>query len=204
MRDPIILFLLGLISLSFVPLGPQVPAVSATDPTRYFLIARFDGWNASQPVVNPTIQSLFLFVGESFTVTVQSVDVTHTLAYYLPGTLPQEVSLPFEANPKRLAGTTDIPRGAFRALTFSFSTNGLFEYYCEYHSFSMHGKVRVLRSPDINKDRVVNILDLVIVASVFLTTPASTNWRPDADLNFDNVVNILDLVIVAGNFLRTL
>lgn len=204
MQDHKIVFLLSLAFLSFIPLAPQVQTVSAADPTRYFLFAHFAGWNASQPVVNPTIQSVFLFVGESFTVTAQSVDTTHNLAYYQPGTLSQEVSFPTEPNAKRLASTADIRLGFSRALTFTFQAHGFFEYYCEYHPLSMHGKVRVLRSPDINRDRVVNILDLVIVATVFLTTPTSPNWRPDADLNFDNVVNILDLVIVAANMFRTL
>jgi len=53
---------------------------------------------------------------------------------------------------------------------------------------------------DINHDRVVNILDLVKVASKFGTNPASPGWNPLCDLNRDNVVNILDLVITSANF----
>ena len=45
---------------------------------------------------------------------------------------------------------------------------------------------------DLNNDGVVNILDLVMVASKFGTTSAI------ADLNGDNTVNIQDLVLVAG------
>ena len=45
---------------------------------------------------------------------------------------------------------------------------------------------------DINKDGVVNILDLVIVANAFGTA--------EPDLNGDGVVNIQDLVIVANAF----
>ena len=49
---------------------------------------------------------------------------------------------------------------------------------------------------DVNSDGVVNILDLVLVASDF------GNEGPDlvADVNRDAVVNILDLVLVAGAF----
>ena len=47
-------------------------------------------------------------------------------------------------------------------------------------------------SPDINGDRTVNVLDLVIVANAFGTK--------EPDLNGDGVVNILDLVIVANAF----
>ena len=48
---------------------------------------------------------------------------------------------------------------------------------------------------DINSDGVVNILDLVFVASAFGKTEPN-----DADVNGDGVINILDLVFVASNF----
>ena len=46
---------------------------------------------------------------------------------------------------------------------------------------------------DVNHDSVVNILDLVLVASQFGTTGPSI-----ADLNGDNTTNIQDLVLVAN------
>ncbi len=46
---------------------------------------------------------------------------------------------------------------------------------------------------DVNNDGVVNILDLVLVASQLGTTSSTA-----ADLNSDGIVNIQDLVIVAG------
>ena len=49
---------------------------------------------------------------------------------------------------------------------------------------------------DINGDGVVNILDLVSVASAFGTTGDNLT----GDVNSDGVVNILDLVAVAGQF----
>lgn len=48
---------------------------------------------------------------------------------------------------------------------------------------------------DVNDDGIVNILDLVSVASKFGQTGES-----DADVNGDGEVNILDLVLVAGAF----
>ena len=47
---------------------------------------------------------------------------------------------------------------------------------------------------DVNRDDVVNILDLVLVASVL----GDEGRDLDADVNRDGVVNILDLVVVAG------
>ena len=46
---------------------------------------------------------------------------------------------------------------------------------------------------DVNRDNVVNILDLVFIGSHFGQT-----GQEDADVNGDGIVNILDLVAVAG------
>ena len=51
---------------------------------------------------------------------------------------------------------------------------------------------------DVNKDGVVNILDLVLVGSNFGQTGENR-----ADVNEDGVVNIVDLVLVAGAFGNT-
>ena len=48
---------------------------------------------------------------------------------------------------------------------------------------------------DVNKDGVINILDLTLVASHFGET-----GDIDADVNGDGVVNILDLTLVASHF----
>ena len=50
-----------------------------------------------------------------------------------------------------------------------------------------------LLAADVNRDRVVNIQDLMVVASRFGHT-----GQDSADVNGDRVVNILDLVLVAG------
>ncbi len=56
---------------------------------------------------------------------------------------------------------------------------------------------------DVNGDCTVNIVDLVLVASIFGSTPSSAKWNPSADLNNDGVINIVDLVLVAGSFGKT-
>ena len=53
--------------------------------------------------------------------------------------------------------------------------------------------LRVKVQPDVNGDNVVDILDLVLVASHFGEIGASV-----ADVNSDGVVNIADLVLIAG------
>ncbi len=53
---------------------------------------------------------------------------------------------------------------------------------------------------DLNRDRVVNILDLNLVLSHFGQTDQSGSWDPMADANCDNRVNIIDLNEVLGTF----
>ncbi|MBS1253722.1 MAG: hypothetical protein MAG451_02775 [Anaerolineales bacterium] len=54
-----------------------------------------------------------------------------------------------------------------------------------------------LRGGDVDGDNKVGLLDLVIVASHYLTSPPGD---PRADINQDGEVNLFDLVLVAGNY----
>lgn len=53
-------------------------------------------------------------------------------------------------------------------------------------------------STDVNKDGIVNVIDLTLVAANFRKTGAN-----DADVNNDGVVNIIDLTLVAAAFGNT-
>lgn len=57
-----------------------------------------------------------------------------------------------------------------------------------------------LKSPDVNEDRIVDIVDVVIVANAFGSRPGDPNWDELADLNNDDIIDIVDVVIVAINF----
>jgi len=65
---------------------------------------------------------------------------------------------------------------------------------------------------DINDDRIVDIVDIVICALAFGSeaednpeTPwgETENWNPNANLNNDELVDIVDLVIIAIHFGET-
>ena len=78
----------------------------------------------------------------------------------------------------------------------------VFGYRAEAWTVSTHrnglgspGYHPLVPSTDLNNDGVVNILDLVLVASQFGTTGITAG-----DLNGDNTVNIQDLVLVANAF----
>jgi hypothetical protein len=56
---------------------------------------------------------------------------------------------------------------------------------------------------DLNKDGLVNIIDVAIVARAFGSKPEDPNWNPIADLNGDTVINIIDVATVAREFGKT-
>lgn len=53
---------------------------------------------------------------------------------------------------------------------------------------------------DINADGTVDILDAIMLANLFNTTPDNPEWNPNADFNDDNIIDILDAIILANNF----
>jgi len=53
---------------------------------------------------------------------------------------------------------------------------------------------------DLNRDRVVNIIDIAIVARAFGARPGDPTWDPIADLDGNGVINIIDIAIVARDF----
>jgi hypothetical protein len=57
--------------------------------------------------------------------------------------------------------------------------------------------VRVSPPGDVNRDGVVNISDLAIIALAYHSTPGSPNWNPLADVDKNGVINISDLSICA-------
>ena len=64
-----------------------------------------------------------------------------------------------------------------------------------------HGEDSTLLE-DVNKDGVVNIQDLVLVANAF-GQPGDRNSEQNPDVNRDGIVNVLDLVRVANSFGQT-
>ena len=66
---------------------------------------------------------------------------------------------------------------------------------------STDGAFANLRAPwDLNWDLKVNIVDLVLVARSFGTTPGTPGWNPLADVNGDGRVDITDLTMVGTHF----
>ena len=212
MKLPIIPLIIILGSIVVLPTRSTMTDVSPAQiqGLAVTLAADASGWNYSitNPAsVNPLISSARLFIGQPFTATVKWENLIHNLAIYAPGTPIAAVNPLQECNttPGCITKSLDVDT-SFRetTLTHTFTSSGLYEYFCEYHPDTMHGQVRVLKSPDLNGDGTINIIDLARIGAAFGFTPASAGWNPDVDLNFDSVVNIIDLAIVAANFGRIL
>ena len=62
--------------------------------------------------------------------------------------------------------------------------------------------IETLRAADVNSDGIINILDLVLLASHFGETVAEAQ-TPNPDVNGDGSVNVLDLVLVANHLGET-
>jgi outer membrane protein assembly factor BamB/uncharacterized membrane protein len=53
---------------------------------------------------------------------------------------------------------------------------------------------------DVNGDKIVDGLDLVILMQAFGSTPGDPNWNPNCDFNKDLIINGIDLIILAQNW----
>jgi len=52
---------------------------------------------------------------------------------------------------------------------------------------------------DVNRDGLIDILDVELIQEAWGSTPGDPNWNPDADLNQDGIVNMNDMIICVAN-----
>lgn len=52
---------------------------------------------------------------------------------------------------------------------------------------------------DVNRDGLIDILDVELIQKAWGSTPGDPNWNPDADLNQDGIVSAKDLIVCAAN-----
>ena len=123
------------IGLAAVVALVATPASAAN--VSFTLKADFDGWNFGQPGgVNPTLTAN---VGDTITVTIQRVNSIHNFAVYPPGYPTSSVST---SNPDAIVRSATVSSSNPTAsVTFTINTPGTYEYYCEFHAFSMHGRL---------------------------------------------------------------
>ena len=213
----IALLLAGTVTTNFglEKVKANIMAAVATSPQNFTIITNIEGWNATvtgcttgTPTCEPTIIE---FRGVTFTAQVKWGDCcTHDFAIYTGGFPAGSVSTSNPCSSTNANGCLAASSNVFQSsssLSFTpvipkddFSRVGAFEYYCQFHPGSMHGKFTLYKSPDLNNDGVVNIVDVATVAFSFGATPTSSNWNAAADLDNNGVVNILDVALDAFYF----
>ncbi len=184
---------------------------SAIVKTTFTLNALFTGWNSTNP-------SLTVFRGKPFTVMVIWKDSpAHRFAVYTKSFPSLSVSIGDTCNLSNtngcLAKSSDVTSSNPSTIfTFTptippddFTGPGTYEYYCQYHPGTMHGTLIVYKSPDIDGDGTVTILDIASVA--FYYQQSQPTWASGAvpvDFNNDGKVTILDVAFGAFYFGKTL
>jgi hypothetical protein len=61
-----------------------------------------------------------------------------------------------------------------------------------------------LGKSDVNKDGVVDIYDLILIAKIYGSTQGELNWNSNCDVNNDGKIDIYDLILIAGKYGQTL
>jgi len=56
---------------------------------------------------------------------------------------------------------------------------------------------------DINRDGIINQLDLEVLSNAYASTLTNPNWISNADINNDEIINVLDLRILGKNYSKT-
>jgi parallel beta-helix repeat protein len=97
--------------------------------------------------------------------------------------------------------TSNVLKGNYTISAYATPVPG--ETYTIDNRFTV-GIVKVVMAGDLNKDGIVDIFDIVIVAISFGSKPGDSNWNSVADCmhrgESNNIVDIFDLVLVATNF----
>lgn len=218
---PIIVLLVGAL---FAGTGVHV-AEATHDPKNFAVLASSSGWNSTvSPSSNPTVTE---FRGLLFTVRVEHDDVpgvNHNFALYTkdfptgsvflsnfcdlnrtsPGCLLRSATVTATAPLDTESFTPAVPLD-------DFTGPGGYEYYCEFHRITMHGKIKVLKNPDVGgpagpPDGRVDIIDVATAAFSFGATagpPPSSTWNIAVDLDNSGRIDIVDVATGAFYFGKT-
>jgi plastocyanin len=204
-------------------LAAKQPGISSplfVNLTAYTINAFVEGWNSSAGVIcspsgsancNP---GLVMFRGVTTTIKAVWGDCCpHTFSLYTKGFPSTNV---FSTDPCSTTTTNGcvaktIQFGTGRTVTFLFAPNipqddftglGVYEYYCQIHPDTMHGKVIIYKNPNISGTGVVNILDASALALSFDSTHGMTSFNAAADFDNSGTVDIIDASFLANLFDR--
>lgn len=199
---------------------PGISSPAFANLTAYTVTAFLAGWNSSTMLGNcsPTGTAICnpgmaMYRGVATTIKAVWGDCCpHTFSLYTKGfpfTNVNATDSCVATNKIGCVAKTNIANG--RTVNFLFTPNipqddftgvGVYEYYCQIHPDSMHGKITVLKNPDISGNGVVDILDASALALAFDSTHGMVSFNAAADFNNDGTVDILDASFLANLFDR--
>ncbi len=221
MKKMVVILLALLIATGVAYDSPRAKATAIANPTFFALWAWTSGWVRGLNATDFSNQNPQLIEFRAVTFLVNAswdyVDGgTHDFAIYSAGFPSGSVntanscsssstngclvrSATFGANAQglhfsRVSFTPNIPPD-------DLTGTGAYEYYCEYHPSTMHGRIVVYKTPDVEpSDTKVDIVDIATIALAYgskaLPTPTAT-WNPAADIDNNGVVDIFDVATAA-------
>jgi len=132
---------------------------------------------------------------ESFTVTAYYNDSNIIAAKDVTNLLPGEtVTLVFTWN------TSETTQDLYTNYTIAAEASTVTDETDTTNNLFADGPVKVVIRGDRDGNGVVNILDIIAVASAFGSTPESPRWNILGDLNGDGRITVNDLILIARSF----
>jgi hypothetical protein len=110
--------------------------------------------------------------------------------------------------------TVTIPGGGSMTITFTWNTGGLaYGYYVISANVTLasgetnnwigpftYGSLEVTIPGDVDGNHVVNMLDLVMITSIYGTKQGDPTFNPNCDIDGDGKITILDVVICTSHY----
>lgn len=143
-----------------------------------------------------------------------TVNITVTVGNL--GELTEDSNVTVNANDTAIetSAINQLAPGQSITMTFIWSTGGLdkgqyviwanvstLHYDINMTNNNLYGpEVTVYALYDLNKDRGVDILDMMIASYAFGSSEGEIRWNPLVDANGDRRINILDLIKIADSF----
>jgi hypothetical protein len=146
-----------------------------------------------------------------------TVDIAVTVENQGETPVTSDVSLYISGNPPQTQTVTALPGGGATILNYTWDTTpvskGTYVVTAEAplvgdvdpndNTYPPVGSIISITETiegDVNGDFIVDIYDVVKVATAFGSKPGNPNWDPNVDVIIDNVIDIYDVVIVAQSF----
>ncbi len=155
-------------------------------------------------------------IQKGFSVKSSFYGVSATMAAYLgsdPTIMPvawltatnTSTAQPFVVHSATYLNVTQTSQGfkfvyQFNTTTASNTAQPWLGFACKYTPGVPNNLCNFQRTPDINHDGVVNIIDAADFAYAFGSHPGGPRWNVNCDLNNDGVVNIIDAAYMAFYF----